>query len=150
MRILIQRVQFAKLSVDQQEVAKIGAGLLILAGFEAADTEEDMKWVSNKALSLRIFSDQEGKMNLSVQDIQGECLLVSQFTLHASTKKGNRPSFIRAAPPQLAKQLYDRWVSMMKELFPDSIAEGVFGGNMQIELLNDGPVTISIDSKNRE
>jgi D-tyrosyl-tRNA(Tyr) deacylase len=121
-----------------------------LAGFEENDSEEDLLWISKKITDLRIFSDDEGKMNLSVQDVEGEILLVSQFTLFASTKKGNRPSFIRSAKPEIAIPLYEELIKILNSLMPNRIKTGVFGADMQISLINDGPVTIAIDSKNRE
>jgi D-tyrosyl-tRNA(Tyr) deacylase len=150
MRLVIQRVLESKLKINSEEFSSIGAGLLVLAGFEETDTEEDLEWASQKLMALRIFSDNEGKMNLSVVDIKGELLIVSQFTLHALTKKGNRPSYIRAAKPDIAISLYNRFIEKCKALLPQKIKTGVFGADMQISLINDGPVTIIIDTKNKE
>ena len=150
MRIVIQRVTESSVSINQTIHNSIHLGFLVLVGFEENDVEEDLRWISKKIADLRIFSDQDGKMNLSIQDINGEILLVSQFTLFASTKKGNRPSFIRSASPEIAVPLYDKFILIMNELLPNRIKSGVFGADMQISLINDGPVTITIDSKNRE
>lgn len=150
MRVVIQRVTQAAVTIEEQIHNQIQTGLLVLVGFEANDTAEDMQWISKKIIDLRIFSDNEGKMNLSVQDVEGEILLVSQFTLFASTKKGNRPSFIRSASPDRAIPLYEKFIGMMNQLMPNQIKTGVFGADMQISLINDGPVTITIDSKSRE
>lgn len=150
MRVVIQRVTQAAVTIEEQIHNQIQTGLLVLVGFEANDTAEDMQWISKKIIDLRIFSDNEGKMNLSVQDVEGEILLVSQFTLFASTKKGNRPSFIRSASPDRAIPLYEKLIGMMNQLMPNQIKTGVFGADMQISLINDGPVTITIDSKARE
>ncbi len=150
MRIVIQRVTEASVTINQQIHGQIKTGYLVLAGFEENDLEEDLRWISKKITDLRIFSDQDGKMNLSVQDIKGEILLVSQFTLFASTKKGNRPSFIRSASPEIAVHLYEKFILILNQLLPNTIKTGVFGADMQISLINDGPVTITIDSKVRE
>jgi D-tyrosyl-tRNA(Tyr) deacylase len=150
MRVVIQRVTEASVTINQQIHGQIETGYLVLAGFEENDLEEDLHWISKKITDLRIFSDQDGKMNLSVQDVEGEILLVSQFTLFASTKKGNRPSFIRSASPEIAVPLYDKFILMLNELLPNKIKTGVFGADMKISLINDGPVTITIDSKARE
>ena len=150
MRVVIQRVTEASVTINQQIHGQIETGYLVLAGFEENDLEEDLHWISKKITDLRIFSDQDGKMNLSVQDVEGEILLVSQFTLFASTKKGNRPSFIRSASPEIAVPLYDKFILILNELLPNKIKTGVFGANMKISLINDGPVTITIDSKARE
>jgi D-tyrosyl-tRNA(Tyr) deacylase len=150
MRLVIQRVSKASVTIDKQVRSYINNGLLILAGVEESDTEEDANWLSGKVANMRIFSDPEGKMNLSVKDISGELLVVSQFTLHASTKKGNRPSFITAARPEKAIPLYEFFVRKLSEESGISCKTGEFGADMKIELINDGPVTIIIDSKQRE
>ncbi|MCF8407348.1 MAG: D-tyrosyl-tRNA(Tyr) deacylase [Crocinitomicaceae bacterium] len=150
MRVVIQRVTEASVTINQQIHGQIETGYLVLVGFEENDLEEDLHWISKKIADLRIFSDQDGKMNLSVQDVGGEILLVSQFTLFASTKKGNRPSFIRSASPEIAVPLYDKFILMLNELLPNKIKTGVFGADMKISLINDGPVTMTIDSKARE
>ena len=150
MRVIIQRVKEASVSIENQIYNSIGFGLLILVGFEEYDNQEDIIWTAKKISDLRIFSDDEGKMNLSVQDLLGEVLIISQFTLFASTKKGNRPSFIRSAKPEFAIPMYEVFVQKMNELMPNKIKTGIFGADMQIQLINDGPVTIFIDSKNRE
>ena len=150
MRVVIQRVTQASVSINQQLHGQIETGCLVLAGFEENDLEEDLHWISKKIANLRIFSDQDGKMNLSIQDVGGEILLVSQFTLFASIKKGNRPSFIRSASPEIAIPLYDKFILILNELLPNKIKTGVFGADMKISLINDGPVTITIDSKARE
>lgn len=150
MRVVIQRVTEASVTINQKIHGQIETGYLVLAGFEENDSDEDLHWISKKITDLRIFSDQDGKMNLSVQDVGGEILLVSQFTLFASTKKGNRPSFIRSASPEIAVPLYDKFILILNEFLPNKIKTGVFGANMKISLINDGPVTITIDSKARE
>ena len=150
MRVVLQRVAEAIVKVDQQIVGEINKGLLILLGIEEADTEEDMQWLINKIINLRIFDDADGVMNLSINEIQGQLLLVSQFTLHASTKKGNRPSYIKAAKPDLAKQHYHRFYQLLLTQFSGKVACGVFGADMKVSLINDGPVTIMMDSKNKE
>ena len=150
MRVIIQRVIEASVNINQQIHNQIDKGYLVLAGFEENDSEEDLLWISKKITDLRIFSDDEGKMNLSIQDVEGEILLVSQFTLFASTKKGNRPSFIRSAKPEIAIPLYEELIKILNSLMPNRIKTGVFGADMQISLINDGPVTIAIDSKERE
>ena len=150
MRIVIQRVTEASVSINQTIHNSIHLGFLVLVGFEENDVEEDLVWMSKKIADLRIFSDQDGKMNLSIQDINGEILLVSQFTLFASTKKGNRPSFIRSAKPEIAIPLYEELIKILNSLMLNRIKTGKFGADMKISLINDGPVTITIDSKNRE
>jgi D-tyrosyl-tRNA(Tyr) deacylase len=150
MRVIIQRVIEASVNINQQIHNQIDKGYLVLAGFEENDSEEDLLWISKKITVLRIFSDDEGKMNLSIQDVHGEILLISQFTLFASTKKGNRPSFIRSAKPEIAIPLYEELIKILNSLMPNRIKTGVFGADMQISLINDGPVTIAIDSKERE
>ena len=150
MRAIIQRVSHAQVDVAQQTIGKIGLGMLILVGFEPADTDEDLTWLSGKIARLRIFDDGHGTMNLSVADVGGNALVVSQFTLHAHTKKGNRPSFVAAAPPAQALDLYNRFVQTLSTELGHPVQTGQFGANMQVSLLNDGPVTIFIDTKNRE
>jgi D-tyrosyl-tRNA(Tyr) deacylase len=149
MRLLLQRVAHAELSIAGQIHARIGPGLLALVGIEPDDTPEDLVYLAGKMLRLRIFGDEEGRMNRSVQDIQGECLLVSQFTLMADTAKGNRPGYSRAAAPAIAEPLFQRFLEICGEAWPDRIQSGVFGADMQITLLNDGPVTIWMDSRDR-
>lgn len=150
MRVVIQRVSEASVTIDGQERAGIGRGLLVLLGVEEADTLEDIQWLCAKISKLRIFNDEAGLMNLSVQDIGGELLVVSQFTLHASTKKGNRPSFIRAARPDIAIPMYEAFITCLEEGSGLQVKTGDFGADMKVRLLNNGPVTILIDSKNRE
>ncbi|MHB1278730.1 MAG: D-aminoacyl-tRNA deacylase [Bacteroidia bacterium] len=151
MRLVIQRVSEASLTVDGQWRGSIKAGLVVLIGIEEADTEEDASWLAGKVSAMRIFSDEEGKMNLSLSDITGSLMIVSQFTLHASTKKGNRPSFIKAARPEQAIPLYEHFITRTQHLIPETpILTGTFGADMQIQLINDGPVTIIMDSKERE
>ena len=150
MRVVIQRVSRANVNIDSKIYSSIKKGLLILLGIETEDNQEDIDWICGKIARLRIFDDSNHVMNLSVQDIQGNCLVVSQFTLHASTKKGNRPSYIRAAPPEIAIPLYEKFISSLQKETQLEVKTGVFGANMQVELCNDGPVTIIIDSKNRE
>ena len=149
MKAVIQRVSSASVSIKGKKVGKIGQGLLLLLGIEAADGREDIEWLCKKMANLRIFSDTEGKMNHSVLDVGGDILIVSQFTLHASTKKGNRPSYIKAASPEIAIPLYNEFVSHLRELTGKLIPTGEFGAMMQVALVNDGPVTIIIDTKNR-
>ena len=150
MRVVIQRVKKASVSIDEQIVANINQGLLILLGIENADNENDIKWLVQKILGLRIFSDAEGKMNLSVSDIQGEILIVSQFTLFASTVKGNRPSFLKSAKPDISIPLYKNFLETIKKETSLKIETGQFGADMEVSLINDGPVTIIIDSQARE
>jgi len=150
MRLVIQRVYSASVKVDNSVVSEIGSGLLILAGIEEADNDEDIDWLVKKTCQLRIFNDVDGVMNLSVQDVEGEIILVSQFTLHASTKKGNRPSYIRAARPEIAIPLYEKLVATFTSALGKPIGTGIFGAHMEVSLVNDGPVTIIIDSKNKE
>lgn len=147
MRAVIQRVTHASVVIFGQEKSRIGLGLLILLGIETEDTAEDIDWLCRKIAAMRIFSDAEGLMNLSVQDVQGEMLVVSQFTLHASTKKGNRPSFIRAARPEQAIPMYENFVALLQQVSGRPVYTGEFGADMKVSLLNDGPVTIVIDSK---
>ena len=150
MRAVIQRVSFAKVKVDDKIIGQIGSGLLILLGIEDADDDKDVAWLSRKITSLRIFSDDDGKMNLDVGEINGELLVVSQFTLHASTKKGTRPSFIKAARPEKAIPLYENFISECESIIGKNVETGEFGAMMDVELINSGPVTISIDTKNKE
>ena len=150
MRAVIQRVSGASVRIDGRTVSTIGWGLLILLGVEEADTQADLIWLGNKIVQLRIFSDEDGKMNRSVTDIGGQLLVVSQFTLHASTKKGNRPSFIRAANPGKAEALYLDFTRTLQEISGLDVQTGSFGSMMEVSLINDGPVTIIIDTKNRE
>ena len=151
MRLVIQRVSSASVEVEDFVVAEIEKGLLILAGIEEADTREDIDWLVKKATQLRIFNDAEGVMNLSIQDIGGKIILVSQFTLYASTKKGNRPSYIRAAAPETAIPLYEDLIDEFKKVLGNKKVEtGIFGADMQVYLVNDGPVTIIMDSKNKD
>lgn len=150
MRVVIQRVSSASVSVDKKVIGASANGLLILAGIEEADTEEDAAWLSAKIVNLRIFSDAEGKMNLSLKDVNGEMLVVSQFTLHASTKKGTRPSYILAARPEKALPLFNTFVEVLKKESGMPVATGEFGAHMEVSLVNDGPVTIIIDTKNKE
>lgn len=150
MRIVIQRVTEASVTVDGQVTGAIQTGLLVLMGIENIDTDEDIQWLSNKIVNIRIFNDEKGVMNLSVQDIKGEILLVSQFTLHASTKKGNRPSYIRASKPDMAIPMYEKMIRQLEADLGKKIQTGIFGADMKVRLLNDGPVTIVMDSKNRD
>jgi D-aminoacyl-tRNA deacylase len=150
MRVLIQRVNQAAVTVDHKIVGQIDTGLLVLLGIESQDTIEDIDWLTGKIVRLRIFPDQAGAMNCSVQDIGGEILVVSQFTLFASTKKGNRPSFIRAAAPEFADQMYLLFCQSLETLLKETVHRGIFGAHMSVQLVNDGPVTVWIDSKNRE
>ncbi len=151
MRAIIQRVSEAKVSVDNEVVGAIGKGLLVLIGIENNDSKVDIEWLCKKIINQRLFSDQEGKMNKSLIDIDGKVLLISQFTLFAQTKKGNRPSFIRAAKPEIAIPLYNQVLTCLKEqMGTDRVAAGEFGADMQVSLLNDGPVTIYMDTKNKE
>ena len=150
MRIVCQRVSSASVSIDQKITNSIGNGLLVFLGIEEADTVEDIQWLCGKIARLRIFDDADGTMNLSVKDIKGEILVVSQFTLHASTRKGNRPSYIKAAKSETAIPLYKSFIEKLSEEIQQSVRSGEFGSHMQIELINDGPVTIIIDSKKRE
>lgn len=150
MRIVIQRVSEAAVSVDGQITGSIANGLLVLMGIEDADTVEDIEWLSNKITNIRLFNDADGVMNLSVKDIDGDILLVSQFTLHASTKKGNRPSYIKASKAEFAIPMYEKMIRQLTGDLGKPIQKGVFGADMKVSLLNDGPVTIVIDSKNKE
>lgn len=150
MRVVIQRVSGASVTIDSQIKGSIGQGYVLFLGIETEDTIDDSDWLCKKIAALRVFADTEGKMNLSVQNIGGECLIISQFTLHAGTKKGNRPSFIKAARPDKAIPLYGAFVSKLQESLDKPVQTGEFGADMQVALVNDGPVTIIIDSKTRE
>ena len=150
MRVVIQRVSEAAVRVDGEVVCEIGQGLMVLLGIETADTEEDVDWLLNKTLNLRIFNDDKGVMNTSLLDVNGGLLVVSQFTLMAATKKGNRPSYIRAAKHAQAIPLYERFCTKAQQFLGQAIQKGIFGADMKVTLVNDGPVTIQIDSKNRE
>jgi len=150
MRLVIQRVRHASVTVDGTRVSEIGQGLLVLVGVEVGDTEEEMRWLVGKTVGLRIFDDENGVMNRSVQDIGGEVLAVSQFTLTASTRKGNRPSYIRAAGHELAVPMYEKYCTEIEAALGRPVGRGIFGADMKVELLNDGPVTIIIDSKLKE
>ena len=150
MRAVIQRVTRASVTIEEKINGAIDSGLLVLLGIEDADGEEDIKWLSNKIINLRIFSDEVGVMNRSVLDTGGNVLLISQFTLHASTKKGNRPSYTKASKPEIAIPLYEKLIAQLKADLGKDIATGIFGADMKVELLNDGPVTIVIDTKNKE
>jgi D-tyrosyl-tRNA(Tyr) deacylase len=150
MRVVIQRVLQASVTIDGKLHSQIAGGLLVLLGIEDADNREDIEWLSNKILQLRVFDDEEGVPNISVKDCGGDILLVSQFTLHASTKKGNRPSYIRASKPQVAIPLYEKMIACLEADLGKKVETGVFGADMKVALINDGPITIVIDSKNRE
>lgn len=149
MRAVLQRVKESSVEVDKKIIGSIYNGLMILLGIENEDNEDDIVWLYNKVLNMRIFGDENGQMNLSVLDIKGELLIISQFTLHASTRKGNRPSFVRAAKPDVAIPLYKKFIAKMKESNL-KVETGEFGADMKVSLINDGPVTVIIDSKNRE
>jgi len=150
MRLVIQRVSSASVSIDEKTISSIGPGLLVLVGVEAGDTDEDMRWLVGKTVGLRIFNDEDGVMNRSVMDVGGDILAVSQFTLTASTKKGNRPSYIRAAGHELAVPLYEKFCEEVSATIGKPVGRGVFGADMQVSLVNDGPVTIIIDSRIKE
>jgi len=150
MRAVIQRVSKASVTIDNKIYSQIKNGLLVLVGIEDADTAEDGEWLSGKIVNLRIFNDDNGVMNVSVKDINGDILAVSQFTLHASTKKGNRPSYIKASKPEFAIPMYEKFVQQLGNELGKKIHTGVFGADMKVELLNDGPVTIVIDTQNKE
>ena len=147
---VIQRVSSASVTIDDQVNGKIDEGLMVLLGIEEADTEEDIDWLSRKIVNLRIFDDEEGVMNRSLLDVNGSLLVVSQFTLHASTKKGNRPSYIKAAKPDIAIPLYEQFIAACEQLISKKVATGEFGAYMQVALVNDGPVTIVIDTKDKK
>ncbi|TPE44621.1 D-aminoacyl-tRNA deacylase [Pontibacter mangrovi] len=150
MRIVIQRVTQAAVEIEGATKGEIGLGLLLLAGFTSDDTEEDLKWLAGKVAALRVFSDEEGKMNLSIKDVNGDALVISQFTLYASTKKGNRPSYTNAAPPAVSIPLYERFVQLLEEALGKPVQTGEFGADMKVSLLNDGPVTIVMDTKQKD
>ncbi|PWB24031.1 D-aminoacyl-tRNA deacylase [Flavobacterium sp. HTF] len=150
MRIVLQRVSEASVTVDDKKVADIQKGLLVLVGIEDVDTQEDIDWLAGKIIKMRIFGDENDVMNCSVQDIDGDIIVVSQFTLHASTKKGNRPSYIKASKPEFAIPMYENFVKSLEKEFQKKVQTGIFGADMKVRLLNDGPVTILMDSKNRE
>ena len=150
MRAVIQRVSEAAVKINHIIKGQINLGFMILIGVEESDSEEDIKWLSNKIVNLRVFGDEEGKMNKSLNDIEGNILLISQFTLHASCKKGNRPSFIKAAPPSIAIPLYEKMINQLSLDLGKKIETGTFGADMKVSLINDGPVTITIDTKNKE
>ena len=150
MRVVIQRVSEASVKVDGYNTGAINHGLLVLLGIEDADTAEDIQWLSSKIVNLRIFNDEAGVMNKSVMDVNGDILLVSQFTLHASTKKGNRPSYIKASKPDIAIPMYEKMINQLNADLGKPIQTGIFGADMKVSLLNDGPVTIIIDSQHKE
>jgi D-tyrosyl-tRNA(Tyr) deacylase len=150
MRAVIQRVARASVTIDEKIQSSIGKGLLVLLGIEDADNSEDIEWLSGKIINLRIFNDENGVMNISVKDSGGDIMVISQFTLHASTKKGNRPSYIRASKPDIAVPLYEKFLEHIANDLGKKVQAGLFGADMKVELLNDGPVTIVIDTKNRE
>ncbi|WP_417881557.1 D-aminoacyl-tRNA deacylase [Xanthomarina gelatinilytica] len=150
MKAVIQRVSKASVTINAKQVANINKGLLVLLGIIEDDTQEDISWLSNKIANLRIFNDKNGVMNQSLQEVDGEVIVVSQFTLHASTKKGNRPSYIKAAKPDTAIPIYENFVKQLESDLGKSVQTGEFGADMKVELLNDGPVTIIIDTKNKE
>ena len=149
MRTIIQRVQHASVTVDGKITGNINHGILVLVGFEPEDINEDFEWIIKKIIQLRIFNDENNVMNLDIQQTEGEILVVSQFTLHATTKKGNRPSYIKASKPDLANEQYENFLQILENNFK-AVQKGIFGADMKVELLNDGPVTIFIDSKNKE
>lgn len=149
MKVVIQRVSSASVTIETEIAANIQSGLLVLVGIEDDDSQEDINWLSQKIINLRIFADDNGVMNLSVKDIEGELIIVSQFTLHASTKKGNRPSYIKASKPDMAIPMYEKFVKQMELELGKKIQTGKFGADMKVALVNDGPVTIIIDSKSK-
>jgi D-tyrosyl-tRNA(Tyr) deacylase len=150
MRVVIQKVSKASVSVENEVIASINSGLLILLGIEDADTEEDIEWLVKKITQLRIFNDEKEVMNLSIKDVSGNVIVVSQFTLHANTKKGNRPSYIRASKPDFAVPMYEKFILKMEAALGQKVGTGKFGAMMDVELVNDGPVTIIIDSKQKD
>jgi D-tyrosyl-tRNA(Tyr) deacylase len=150
MKVIIQRVSEGSVTVDNKKTADIKKGLLVLVGIEDADTQEDIDWLAGKIIKMRIFGDENDVMNCSVQDIDGDIIVVSQFTLHASTKKGNRPSYIKAAKPEFAIPMYENFVAAIEKELGKKVQTGIFGADMKVSLLNDGPVTIVMDSKNKE
>mgnify|MGYP000084185630 FL=1 len=150
MKVVLQRVTSASVTVEDKIVGEIQKGIVVLVGIEEADSQEDIDWLVGKITQLRIFGDENGVMNLSVEEVNGDVLVVSQFTLHAATKKGNRPSYIKAARPEVAIPMYEKFVSSLEIKLGKKVATGIFGADMKVALLNDGPVTIIIDSKNKE
>ena len=150
MKVVLQRVTSASVTVEDKIVGEIQKGIVVLVGIEKADSQEDIDWLVGKITQLRIFGDENGVMNLSVEEVNGDVLVVSQFTLHAATKKGNRPSYIKAARPEVAIPMYEKFVSSLETKLGKKVATGIFGADMKVALLNDGPVTIIIDSKNKE
>jgi D-tyrosyl-tRNA(Tyr) deacylase len=150
MRVVVQRVSQSNVKVSGEVIGEIKEGLMVLVSFVDEDNDTDLDWMTKKIINLRIFNDDEGKMNRSVQDVAGDILLVSQFTLHGSTKKGNRPSFIKAAKPDFANVMYERFIKVLEQTLGKEIQTGEFGGDMKVSLINDGPTTIIIDSKNKE
>ena len=150
MRTVLQRVSKASVTVDGKVISSIKTGLLVLLGIEDTDGKGDIDWLANKILNLRIFNDENEVMNRSVKDIDGEIIVVSQFTLHAQTKKGNRPSYIKAAKPEIAIPMYEKFVEVLEQKLEKKVGTGIFGADMKVELLNDGPVTITMDTKNKE
>jgi D-tyrosyl-tRNA(Tyr) deacylase len=150
MKVVLQRVTSASVIVEDNIVGEIQKGIVVLVGIEEADSQEDIDWLVGKITQLRIFGDENGVMNLSVEEVNGDVLVVSQFTLHAATKKGNRPSYIKAARPEVAIPMYEKFVSSLETKLGKKVATGIFGADMKVALLNDGPVTIIIDSKNKE
>lgn len=150
MKTVVQRVSKASVTIENKKVASIGKGLLVLLGIVEEDTREDIQWLSNKISNLRIFGDEQDVMNLSLKDVDGDVIIVSQFTLHSNTKKGNRPSYIKAAKPDVAIPLYEAFITRMEIDLGKKVQTGSFGADMKVELLNDGPVTIIIDTKNKE
>ena len=150
MRVVVQRVSQSNVKVSGEVIGEIKKGLMVLVSFVDEDNETDLGWMTKKIINLRIFNDDEGKMNRSVQDIGGDILLISQFTLHGSTKKGNRPSFIKAAKPDFANVMYERFIKVLEQSLGKEIQTGEFGGDMKVSLINDGPTTIIIDSKDKE
>ena len=150
MRVIVQRVSQSKVKVSGEVIGEINEGLMVLVSFVNEDNDTDLGWMTKKIINLRIFNDDEGKMNRSVQDVSGDILLISQFTLHGSTKKGNRPSFIKAAKPDFANVMYERFIKVLEQSLGKEIQTGEFGGDMKVSLVNDGPTTIIIDSKDKE
>jgi len=150
MRVVVQRVSQSNVKVSGEVIGEIKEGLMVLVSFVDEDNDTDLDWMTKKIINLRIFNDDEGKMNRSVQDVGGDILLISQFTLHGSTKKGNRPSFIKAAKPDFAKVMYERFIKVLEQSLGKEIQTGEFGGDMKVSLINDGPTTIIIDSRNKE
>ncbi len=150
MKAVIQRVSQASVEINQSIVSEINTGYLILLGIAADDTNEDIEWLANKIINLRIFSDDKGLMNLSIKDVEGDVIIVSQFTLHAKTKKGNRPSYIKAAKPEIAIPIYEKFKAFFSQCLGKEVGSGEFGAHMNVSLINDGPVTIIIDTKNKE